>query len=192
MEIVVFKITGKPHGLLMNNPASMRVETQKEAGKLKVKAAYAEGQEEADSKAYKDEGGFLRFPSMAFRSTLIRAGTGRKIGKKAAAGVVKGTVFPAEDWVQILDATTWKPTKEYLVHTMSVVMPTGGRIMRSRAQVKNWGCLVALEIDIELVDPKDILALLNLAGKTVGIGDFRPQCPKGVGGPYGRFSAEFT
>jgi hypothetical protein len=175
----------------MNNPLSMKPTAKQQ---LAVKAKNLEGQEEADTKVYTDEKGFLRFPAMAFRSALITASVGRKFGKSSASGVFKGSVFAAEDWVQILDSKTWKPRKDYEVDTRRVVNPsTGGSTPRSRPIVKNWACKLPLEVDEQLLGQqgmKDLLDILNHAGKTVGIGDFRPRCPRGVGGPFGRFSAE--
>lgn len=192
MQIVVFKVTGEPHGLLMNNPASMKPSEPAEGkGRLKVKDVPLEGKAEADTKVYLDENGYLRFPAMAFRSSMIRAATGRKFGKVSATTIAKGSLFPAEDWVHILDSRTWKKRREYEVYTCRVVNPTthSGH-PRSRPHVKNWACRLPLEIDDEIISAPDVLVLLNHAGKTVGVGDFRPICPKGVGGPYGRFKAE--
>ena len=189
MKIVVFTITGWPHGLLMDNPASMA--PPEKPGGIKAKVEQLSGREQADSKVYKDANGFLRFPAMAFRSALIAASAGRKFGKIAAGRVIKGSVFPAEEWVQILDAKSGKPRKEYDVvfSCRTVNRTTKGSNITSRPNTKNWSCKLALEVDDELVQDAPLLELLNMAGKTIGIGAYRPFCPVGVGGPYGRFTA---
>ncbi|TAL38061.1 MAG: hypothetical protein EPN97_04300 [Alphaproteobacteria bacterium] len=192
MEIVVFKITGWTHGLLMNNPESMNMDEQDGKKKLAVKT-HLTGQAEAETKVYKDEKGFLRFPAVAFRSAAVKGATGRKFGKVHASKAAKSFVFNAEQWVTIIDAKTGKPRKDWEVFTTGVVNPTtGGRTPRSRPLVKNWACLLPLEIDTELLSADNVLELLNQAGKAIGVGDFRPGCPRGIGGPYGRFSAQLA
>lgn len=179
MKIVVFKITGAPSGLLMNNPVSL-LEVPA-GGKVKAPKSNLTGQAEADSKVYADEKGFLRFPAMAFRLCLIEGAAGRKVGKAFATKLVRGCVFPAEQWVRVLDAKSGKPKKDYEVHTEPVVIGDA-RVPRSRPLIRGWSCLLPLEIDEELIGADVVLELLRLAGKTVAVGDHRPV--------YGRFSAE--
>lgn len=181
MKIVVFKITGAPCGMLMNNPAAM--ETPAGNGKVKAPKVYLTGKTEADTKAYKDEKGFLRAPAMAYRLALIQGAKGRKVGKAFASNLITGCVFPAEQWVRLLDAKTGKPKKDYDVHTEPVVV-NDARVPRSRPLVTGWSGLLALELDDELIGEETVLELLNLAGKTVGVGDHRPV--------FGRFSAELV
>lgn len=58
------------------------------------------------------------------------------------------------------------------------------RILRTRAKFDEWAATFHLDIDEELVDAKrDLPQWLDIAGRRIGLGDWRPQ----KSGHYGRF-----
>ena len=57
------------------------------------------------------------------------------------------------------------------------------RIERTRSKFDTWSVTVIIEADKELVDQTQLDAWLDIAGRRVGLGDWRPE----KSGDYGRF-----
>ena len=61
---------------------------------------------------------------------------------------------------------------------------TAARIMRTRAMFQQpWSCTFTLDCDDELIDQERIERWLDIAGRRIGLGDWRPE----KSGDYGRF-----
>ena len=167
--------------LLQNNPANFIGKTDDEELGLKKKVYNDE--EEAELRVYKD-GDLFVHPTEAFIKGMIRAVTGRKFGKNAATSVIKGSVFIAEPWTVILDEKK-EPATKYEIDRRPCVVGKA-RILRCRPCWKDWRMMLSLDIDVAIVAAKHISAALSLTGRTVGIGDYRPEkC-----GGFGRFKVE--
>jgi hypothetical protein len=170
MKISIFEIIGT-YPILMHNPAGMQ--RGGEGGMTTKKIPTAEV--EAEAGVYKTEDGFMWFPSQAFKSSLVSASKGRRIGKQAATQVLKGTVFCAEERVHLLKVKrtgetskitdTPKPATDYTIDTRRAVVQRNG-ILRSRPKVSDWATKVALEID-DMVSDKLVEDILNMAGQSV-------------------------
>ena len=75
-------------------------------------------------------------------------------------------------------------TKKFEVDSRSVVIPaTGGRIMKHRARLDEWKLTFELEVDTTIFAVDFVRALMDDAGKKIGLGDFRPDRK----GPFGKF-----
>lgn len=180
MEIVTYKIEGVSP-LLQHNPAAMQSSSSKGLSGKKVYIP----EEEAAAAVYKNERGEFVIPTIAFRSALLSGSKGRRIGKTAARAVLAGCVFPVEQECILLDQKNHKPIKGYKVHTCRAVVQRSG-VMRSRPMFENWCCKLALEVDTEMLPNTDIVTqVLNIAGKIIGVMDWRPEKL----GIYGRFTA---
>lgn len=174
MEIVEIKVEGiKP--VLMNNPAGMQAPSDK-LGKKTIPTAEVE----AERAVYRNATGQLFLPSEAFRSCLVGAAKGRRMGKTAATSVIKGSVFPADEQTLL----TWdgEAVKEYEIDTRRAVVQRNG-VTRSRAKVPQWQATVRFEVDTDFISEKQVRELLEIGGRTVGVGDYRPE----KSGPFGRF-----
>jgi len=182
-EIVVFNITGISP-LLQNNPAEF-IGKDEDSGITAGKKKYND-EEEAGLRVYHNEGGDFCHPTEAFHKSVVRAVTGRKFGKTSAPGIIRGSVFVIEDHSVILDARG-KPAKKYTIDRRSVVIGKA-RVLRCRPRWDEWRMKIALEIDVAICDPDNVLSGLSLAGRTVGVGDYRPE----KGGGFGRFTAEMV
>ena len=66
--------------------------------------------------------------------------------------------------------------------TVGVVVQRS-RILRTRALFEPWGATFVLECDDELVDSEQLDAWLDIAGRRIGLGDWRPE----KSGNHGRF-----
>lgn len=134
-------------------------------------------------------GPFLH-PAAAFRSAMCKAAVGRKIAKRAARMVVAGAVFPVDEFVTIED-DEGEPA-EYVLDKRSVVVQKA-RILRVRPKFTPWECDLKLEVDRDFIGEKVLTEILNLAGRIIGIGEFRPDPSDGKSGigTFGRFNVEF-
>ena len=66
--------------------------------------------------------------------------------------------------------------------TVGVVVQRN-RILRTRAKFDEWSVTFTIEVDDELVDQEQLWAWLDIAGRRIGLGDWRPE----KSGHYGRF-----
>lgn len=191
LEVHVWKITGVSP-MLQNNPAGTMGGGDDGGIKAGTKKVY-DDKKEAEIRTYRTAEGQFYHPSAAFRSAILVAASGRKINKKAARTIFAGSVFPVEQECLILDAKQ-KPMKDYTIHKCRCVVGTSG-ILRCRPQYSGWTMKLACEIDTELMpNLENVTEVLNIAGRIVGIGDYRPDTSKGRSGvgTYGRFSAELV
>lgn len=196
MAIVDFGIRGT-HALLMHGTGGMKpVETRPTAtrgGKHIPSPA-----EEAEAGAYRLPSRQLYLPSDAFRSALIDGASGFMMklpGKSRAQSVSKlisVCAFTIDETCPLIDPDTGSALTEYVIDTRRAVVQGAG-IMRSRPRIEQWATTVSLEYDPSQINVQALHEYMTLAGKIVGVGDYRPRPPqwaKGRGGPYGRFAVE--
>lgn len=135
----------------------------------------------AAKKVYRDEFGVVMIPGPNVFACLISAGKFHKVGKSKVT-TQKTSLIPAGLTVVELALPLDKQTFE--VDSRSVVIPaTGGRVMCHRPRFDAWELAFTLDVDMEMFDLKFVRALIDDAGKRIGLGDFRPERK----GPFGRF-----
>ena len=100
-----------------------------------------------------------------------------------ATSALKGSVFVVED-LSVIEDERGKPATKYSIDRRSVVIGKS-RVLRCRPCWKTWRIRLALEVDVAICPPQNVLDSLSLAGRTVGVGDYRPE----KGGGFGRFTA---
>lgn len=131
-----------------------------------------------------DDGTFY-FSSASITGSMANAGKNHKV--KGTRGslrfVVPGAVRPLEPGITILDLNG-KPATTFEVDARPVTIPaTKGRIMRYRPRFDKWAAKFDLVVNDDLISPSMVHQLMNEAGVSVGIGDFRPS----KAGPFGTF-----
>jgi hypothetical protein len=142
---------------------------------------------EAERGAYRLPDGALYFPATGFRGALVAAGKGHRIGKRFATGVLGGAVFASEEAAALTDPASGEPLTAYQIDVRRCVPPGargGVSVLRARPRLDKWAAVFTLEYDDTLVDPQTILHFLGIAGRNVGVGNFRPA----KGGWFGRFA----
>lgn len=120
---------------------------------------------------YKDELGRECLPAAAIRRALLDAALYcGDVTKKCArsAFIVRGDLLP----ITSQKAMVFK-----------VVMGCGGRTQYS-AEYLRWSIPIEVEFDARVLSANQITALARLAGRGIGLGQWRPS----QGGAYGRFS----
>ena len=174
-----FKITGV-FPLMTHNPASMMSGPQGPKTKR-----IPTPEEEAQAGLYVTEDGDYFLPSVAFRSALLSGLKGKRIGKIGAATVIKPAVFNADEQTVILDPQTGEPNREWVVDARRAIIQRNG-VVRCRPRFNRWGAVLRLLIDEEIASAELLEEHLNIAGTTVGVGDYRIE----RGGQFGSFTAE--
>lgn len=183
MEILHALLNGT-FALLMHNPQGMAASSGEE---LSVKTIPLAEQEAATSRYLLPDGNFY-VPAVAVREALISGGTGYRIGKVGAPGVLSGAVGLLIGEFPLLDGDR-KPYSgdRYSIDTRRVVLKTRGQqvgIMRSRARIElPWMIEAVFEFDSELCSLENVKTALARGGKKAGLMDYRP----GTKGWFGKF-----
>jgi len=143
------------------------------------KKASTDWEKESLKKLYVDSDGNIYQPATHIDRALIEAGKKIKVKGQGKATYSKlfGSMISVEE-IEILH----KIPKYETYKTLVVIPSTKGRIMRYRPMFKKW----ALEFHIEAEDEiaKEVIReALDIAGKYVGIGDWRPEKK----GKFGKF-----
>jgi hypothetical protein len=140
--------------------------------------------EEATRHCYIARDGSFYFSAFALTGAMGNAGSNHKMkgSRKTLRFVVPSAVRLLSDVVTILNGAG--PATSFEVDSRPVTIPaTKGRIMRHRPRWDQWGARFELEIDETMLSLDTVHQLLNEAGASFGIGDFRPE----KRGPFGRF-----
>lgn len=181
LEHVTYRMTGISP-LLQNNPEQMMVKPAE--GLIKKRVFTPE--DDAEAAAYRLPSGQLYIKTIAFRSALLGATTGKRLGKMSAKTILSGSVFVAHEVAPLVHPTTEEPIKDYEISVMRAVVQRAG-IMRARPKIDKWACDITFEVDRDFIVSLDVLTeVLGDAGRLKGVGDYRPE----KGGMYGRFEAE--
>jgi hypothetical protein len=131
--------------------------------------------DEATRNAYVAQDGTYYFNAFSIPATMANAGVNHKMrgSRKTLKFVVPSAVRMESDTVTIL-ADDGKPAPNFEVD---------GRIMRYRPRFDKWGAKFRLILNDQMLSSEDAHRLLNEAGESIGIGDFRPE----KRGPFGTF-----
>ena len=137
--------------------------------------------EEAKLATYTTADGDIGIPAMAFKSSIVAAAH-RDIGIERTL-VRKALFLVCDDANMVIPFTE---CTEPIVREDMVRVGMGSADLRYRPEFKTWKAEVTLEIDAELLQAKDVLALVGRAGFGVGICEWRPE----KGGEFGRFEID--
>ncbi len=185
-----FSLEGKHPGMIQHSPAGMDaanpgvVELRKLAKKTASKRTDGEihriGELETILSIYWS-GDRPTLPEANVRACIEKAARTLKDGPRVRRGlIVQSVSFESKDYPE--DAT-----KEEIVACTRFVVPVKvGRssVMRTRALFKDWRATVTVEVLDEMVDQQALRQWLNIGGRMIGIGDWRPD----NSGSYGRFT----
>lgn len=140
--------------------------------------------EEATKNAYIAPDKTYYFNAFAIPSAMGNAGANHKARgtRKTLRFVVPSAVRMTTDGVTIMNGAG--PAKHFEVDSRPVTIPaTKGRVMRYRPRFDQWGAQFEMLVDENLLSTEMAHQLLQEAGQSIGIGDFRPE----KRGPFGTF-----
>ena len=160
--------------LLMNKPAEYGFDAQWVEQK-----ASTDYEKEALQKLYVDLKGKIYQPATHIERCLIEAG--KKIRVKGQGKATYSKLFGS--MVSVPSMEIPHKLQKYEIFKALVVIPsTKGRVMRYRPMMNKWVLNFELEAEDEI--PDDVLKeALEIAGRYVGIGDWRPEKK----GKFGKF-----
>jgi hypothetical protein len=141
--------------------------------------------DEATKNAYIAQDGTYYFNAFSIPATMANAGVNHKMrgSRKTLKFVVPSAVRIDTDTITIL-GEDGKPAGNFEVDGRPVTIPaTKGRVMRYRPRFDKWGAKFRLILNDQMLSSEDAHRLLNEAGESMGIGDFRPE----KRGPFGTF-----
>ena len=139
---------------------------------------------EATKAAYVAPDGTFYFSAFSIPGCMGNAGANHKMrgSRKSMRFVVPSAIRVTTEAITILNGNG--PAKDFEVDARPVTIPaTKGKIMRYRPRFDCWGAKFCLVLDDTQLSIEDAHTLLNEAGVSIGIGDFRPE----KRGPFGCF-----
>ena len=123
-------------------------------------------------------------PAAAIRSAIETGARKRKQGPQVREGLI--VIETAFEYA----TDRYGETLAELGRTTQFVVPLvvqRNRVLRTRAKFDPpWVCEFVIDVDDELVDREQLLEWLDIGGRRIGIGDWRPE----KSGIYGRFAVE--
>jgi len=164
--------------LLMNRPSQLEISDKSKDVKREVRTS----KEIAENKLYKDSNGKIYMPSTWFRGALVEAGKQKKMGgkgsSKATYSKAIGSSVSVEPFEIVLKKQVWD------VFTILAVNPTTkGRNLLHRPIFKSWEADMKVVFEEEQIEPEVLKEIFDIAGKIVGVGDWRPA-KKGMFGKF--------
>ena len=129
---------------------------------------------------YLNSDGEPTIPEAAFRAVIETAARKLKQGPQVREGLL---VEKVDEFLYDRSlGTTAEELSKTAQFTTGVVVQRN-RILRTRAKFDEWGAIFTVECDDELVDTIQLNGWLDIAGRRIGLGDWRPE----KSGHYGRF-----
>ena len=130
---------------------------------------------------YLDQSGAPTIPSAMIRACIEQAARKLKQGPQVREGLVLSRV-EAFDYDRKALGGTLEELGRNAQYTVPVVVQRN-RILRTRARFETWGCTFIADCDDELIDKTQLESWLDIAGRRIGLGDWRPA----KSGEHGRF-----
>jgi len=159
--------------LLMHSPRSMTISGGRAGKRKKIPLP----EEEAEMGTYRDDKGYLVFPTSGFRKAFLRAMSGYKVGKKALRTLLSHVRTDGE-WAYLVHPQTKKKIKNYKIDIRRAVIQRSA-VWRARPMLEEWATEIIFRMNAEIagMDEEALLkqseAILNEAGQTIGVGDYR-------------------
>lgn len=137
---------------------------------------------ETETSLWLDAGGAPTIPAAAVRSCIETAARKLKQGPLVREGLIVDGILSFD-----YDRERYGVTMEQLSKTTQFttgVKVGSARVLRTRARFElPWSLVFSLDCDDELVDREKLGTWLDIAGRRIGLGDWRPE----KSGAHGRF-----
>lgn len=133
--------------------------------------------EEAEGSFYKDSNDKIAFPALCIKQAMVNAA--RNI-EGVTMTLLRGSVFVVGDKDGLIPVDYKK--KSYREDMVRVGMGTAD--IRYRGQVEDWSMTFLLKINSDVISAEQASNLLQIAGFSCGLGEWRPE----RNGDFGTFS----
>ena len=170
-------------GLDTRSPASRELaEITRKKGSNRTEADDIRGRElETINSLWLNGDGAPTIPEAAIRAVIETGARKLRQGPQVREGLVVEKV-ESFDYDRSLGGTAEELAKTVQFTTGVVVQRN--RVLRTRAKFDEWAVTFIVEADPELVDREQLLRWLDIGGRRIGLGDWRPE----KSGRYGRFT----
>ena len=140
---------------------------------------------ECQTSLYLTDEGRPTIPPSAIRGCIENGAKKGRQGGNVREGLIVEEIV-AFNYDESRYGTTVARITRSAAFTVPVVVQRS-RLLRTRAKFDTpWSVICIIDADDELVDTKKLEGWLDVAGRRVGLGDWRPACS----GAYGRFTPE--
>lgn len=154
------------------------------SGRTSVMSAADKGtpRQQAEKKLYVGLNGALVIPQPNLLRAIVDGGAFHKAGRSKITTQRSSLVYSCLDIegaeIPLVHKEPWR------VDTRAVRIPaTGGRILAHRPMFDDWALRFTAVLDTDVISAGLLRAIVDDAGRKVGLGDFRP----GTKGPFGKF-----
>ena len=185
---------GPEAGLLMHSAVGLDPEADQNREQLEITRKKGSDRTESENRRLReldvekslwlDGDGVPTIPAAAIRSCIETAARKLKQGPKVREGLIVDSVDEFK-----YDEKRYGKTIEKLNTTTQFTVPVSvqrARVLRTRAQFETpWSCTFRLDCDDDLVGENQLRQWLDIAGRRIGLGDWRPE----RSGTHGRFKA---
>ena len=191
-----YRITlrGLPPGLIVHNAATgldvrspQKIEiaqiSRKRGSNRTVEDDARLAELECQLSLYLTPAGSPTIPAAMIRSMIEQGARKLRQGPQVREGLIVASV-DSFDYDRSL-GTTVEELGISAQFTVPVVVQRN-RILRTRARFAQWGCTFTVDTDPEQVDLSQLRQWLDIGGRRVGLGDWRPA----KSGEHGRFDVE--
>jgi len=180
---VKVSLQGLPPGLLFQGKGLMEAD-QKDPTSSKKKT-YRPAAEEAELRAHWLGNGKKRqlcIPSVMLYNSFCQAAMDFKDpnNKKRSMGNLIGSTISFEDVKIGLGHSKYEVYEDYV----KIPPRTGAMVLIGRPLIREWAASFVMNCDCEMWTAGLLEEIIKTAGKTVGIGAWRPK----LRGPYGKFT----
>ena len=170
-------------GLDTRSPAKLEIaEINRKKGSNRTEVEIARLYElECQTSLWLDADGTPTIPEAALRRMIETAARKLKQGGQVREGLIVERIlsFDYDREKYGTDVATLGKTAQF---TVAVVVGQS-RVLRTRAKFDDWACRFVIEVDDELCDLEQLQTWLDIGGRRIGLGDWRPE----KSGSYGRF-----
>lgn len=141
--------------------------------------------EQAEAFIYRSPDNVIALPSSNVLRSFVDGGKFHKVGKKQVTTNTESMMYACVA-IDELDLPVIY-TDDWSVDVRPVVVPaTKGRILRYRPRFDVWSLNCTVDLDTSIMTPVLLRAVIDDAGKRVGLGDYRPARK----GPFGRYRVD--
>ena len=131
---------------------------------------------------YKDAEGKFCIPGAAFKQAIVDEGKNQfSVGNKNISGAMIGKNIHVLEKLCVLKYSKVERTVDYPRQSGR----TGAPDIRHRPYFYDWKTVITVRFDADIFSKEVILNLIQRAGMTQGVGDWRPGAPKSPGGQNG-------
>lgn len=183
MEMRGIKITVKGITPLLMNKFTDKAQLAASSGKrLSTVGEQEPPRVAAESVLHVNSKGAVIVPYDWIFGCLVNAGRYFKVGKRqlstTKSSMLAGCMEINDPYFKLVNKGGWK------VDTRPIRNPvTGGRRLRHRPCFDDWSFTFEVQIDTDVVSLNLFREVVDVGGRRVGVGDYRPDCR----GPFGRF-----